>query len=80
MTHGHGRHTLRHCCATHRREAGADVRTIQSFLGHQSLETTTQSLQITRQPLATIRSPCDLLPCGDPSLPPSAERHATARP
>jgi hypothetical protein len=35
------------------------------LLGHQALDTTTRYLQITRQYLATIRSPFDLLPCGD---------------
>ena len=69
MTHGHGIHTLRHCFATHLLEAGVDVRTIQMLLGHQSLDTTTQYLRITRQHLATIRSPFDLLPCGDPPQP-----------
>jgi len=71
ITHGHGIHTLRHCFATHLLEAGTDIRTIQMLLGHQSLDTTTQYLRITRQHLATIRSPFDLLPCGDTSLPPS---------
>jgi len=70
ITHGHGIHTLRHCFATHLLEAGADVRTIQMLLGHQSLDTTTRYLQITRQHLATIRSPFDLLPCGDTPPPP----------
>jgi site-specific recombinase XerD len=65
ITHGHGIHTLRHCFATHLLEAGVDVRTIQMLLGHQSLDTTTRYLRITRQYLATIRSPFDLLPCGD---------------
>jgi site-specific recombinase XerD len=65
ITHGHGIHTLRHSFATHLLEAGVDVRTIQMLLGHQSLDTTTQYLRITRQYLATIRSPFDLLPCGD---------------
>ncbi len=69
ITHGHGIHTLRHCFATHLLEAGVDVRTIQMLLGHQSLDTTTQYLRITRQHLATIRSPFDLLPCGDPPQP-----------
>jgi integrase/recombinase XerD len=65
ITHGHGIHTLRHCFATHLLEAGVDVRTIQMLLGHQALDTTTRYLRITRQYLATIRSPFDLLPCGD---------------
>src|ERR671939_443592 len=69
ITHGHGIHTLRHCFATHLLEAGVDVRTIQMLLGHQSLDTTTRYLRITRQYLATIRSPFDLLPCGDPPQP-----------
>jgi integrase/recombinase XerD len=65
ITHGHGIHTLRHCFATHLLEAGVDVRTIQMLLGHQALDTTTRYLRITRQSLASIRSPFDLLPCGD---------------
>jgi integrase/recombinase XerD len=65
ITHGHGIHTLRHGFATHLLDAGGDVRTIQMLRGQQSLDTTTRYLQITRQYLATIRSPFDLLPCGD---------------
>jgi integrase/recombinase XerD len=69
ITHGHGLHTLRPWFATHLREAGVDVRTIQRLLGHRSLDTTTRYLRMTRQYLATLRSPFDLLPCGDPPLP-----------
>ena len=69
ITHGHGLPTLRPCFAPPLREAGVDVRTIPMRLGHRSIDTTTRDRQSTRQHLATVRSPCDLLPCGASTLP-----------
>jgi len=48
LQRGVGIHTLRHCFATHLLEAGIDVRTIQGFLGHKSLETTMRYLRVAR--------------------------------
>jgi integrase/recombinase XerD len=47
-------HKLRHACATHMLEGGADVRLLQEFLGHESLNTTQIYTQVTMTRLREV--------------------------
>jgi integrase/recombinase XerD len=55
--HG-GPHLLRHTCATHMLEGGADIRYIQQLLGHAKLETTAIYTHVSIQELQAVHARC----------------------
>src|SRR5277367_5637890 len=54
-------HTLRHSYATHLREAGVNLRLIQQYLGHSSLQTTMVYLHLTSVSQEQARERIDAL-------------------
>jgi integrase/recombinase XerD len=71
-------HLLRHTCATHMLEGGADIRYIQQLLGHEKLETTAiytevsirqlQEVHARRHPSSRLQEPQNPLPQATPNL------------
>lgn len=51
---------ISHSFATHLLESGTDIRTVQSLMGHSSVETTMIYLHVMKRPGAGAPSPLDL--------------------
>jgi integrase/recombinase XerD len=51
-------HLLRHTCATHMLEGGADIRYIQRLLGHENLETTAIYTEVSIRQLQEVHARC----------------------
>lgn len=56
-----GIHGLRHAFATHLLEAGVDVHTIQTLMGHRSISTTMRYFHLAQQKVLSTASPMNLL-------------------
>jgi site-specific recombinase XerD len=57
-------HSLKHCYATHLLEAGVNLRVIQRYLGHTSLETTMVYLHLTHKGTEEARALIDTVMAG----------------
>ena len=53
-----GPHLIRHTCATHMLEGGADIRYIQQLLGHEKLETTAIYTEVSIVQLQAVHARC----------------------
>jgi integrase/recombinase XerD len=51
-------HLLRHTCATHMHEGGADIRFIQQLLGHEKLDTTAIYTHVAITQLLEVHARC----------------------
>ena len=74
-------HMLRHTCATHMLEGGADIRYIQQLLGHAKLDTTAIYTEVSIKQLQEVHARCH--PAGrelPPKTPPPTQKEASNPP
>jgi len=72
-------HLLRHTCATHMLESGADIRFIQQLLGHEKLETTAIYTEVTILQLLEVHARCHPSARAGPAADPATTTPPTAR-
>lgn len=65
-------HLMRHTCATHMLEGGADIRYIQQLLGHEKLETTAIYTEVSIRQLQEVHARCHPSARGSAGDPPAA--------
>ena len=71
-------HLMRHTCATHMLEGGADIRYIQQLLGHEKLETTAIYTEVSIRQLQEVHARCH--PSATLPIPQNPQKQASVPP